>query len=289
MREKDGHLPRTGIIRTIEDDFDLSGIAESGQCFRWEAADDGAYRIIALDRCVYVTGAGGRNYLFECGEKEFAAVWEPYFDLKQSYRDIRERIDRNADPFLYKAAGREKGIRILRQDPWEMLITSVITQNRNIPAIRRSVEMICGMCGDRKTDSRGQDYYAFPSPENLARLTEEDQLKCRLGYRAKYVRAAAEAVASGKISLPELRAMPWRDAVRELTGLYGIGEKVACCVALFGLHMLDAFPRDVWINRVLQNEYPQGYPFETYSPYNGVYQQYMFYYCRNIVPDQYSL
>ncbi len=267
---------------TITDDFSLSGIAESGQCFRWSRTDENTFRIIAADQCTYASGIGNRVFRFDCDDKTFSDFWAPYFDLEESYQKIRSRISPRKDPFLRKAMEQEKGIRILRQDPWEMLITSIITQNRNIPAIQRSVALLAEMCGERHLDSRGQEYYAFPLPERLAALSKEDLLSCRLGYRWKYVRAAAETVAEGKIDLLKLRTAPCEDAVQRLTELYGVGNKVASCVALFGLHLLDAFPRDVWINRVLAHEYPDGYPFEAYSPYNGVYQQYMFaYYRRN--------
>ena len=265
---------------TITDDFDLGKIAESGQCFRWRKADDTTWRIIAGDRCVYVSALGGGRYRFDCDEDGFRAFWARYFDLDENYQGIRERLARAGDPFLLAAMEQQKGIRILRQDPWETLITFIITQNRNIPAIRRSVELLALACGNRRSDSRGLEYYAFPSPDQLAGLTEAQLAECRLGYRWKYVRAAAEAVQQGTVRLEEIQSSGCGETVRVLASLYGIGNKVASCIALFGFHQLDAFPRDVWINRILDREYPDGYPFEQYSPYNGVCQQYMFAYYR---------
>ncbi len=280
LREKESEVGH-GVTIEIQDDFDLHRIAVSGQCFRWSWLNDHTVRIIAADQCVHVTEAGNHLYHFDCDEESFRSFWHPYFDLDEEYRAIREQIDPAADPFLWTAASMETGIRILRQDPWEMLITSVITQNRNIPAIQRSIEMLSEMAGEKKMDNRGMTYYAFPLPERIASLAEDQLIACKLGYRWKYVHAVAEAVHQHRIDLSALRCINCSDAIRELTGLYGIGNKVASCVALFGLHHLDAFPRDVWINRVLENEYPNGYPFEQYSPYNGVYQQYMFAYYRN--------
>ena len=157
-----------------------------------------------------------------------------------------------------------------------MLVTFIISQNRNIPAIRRSVELLAEQCGEKRKDSRGEVYYAFPTPEAVAALSEEDLNHCRLGYRCRYVHAAALSVLRGEISLEPLRDADEETTVAALTGLLGVGVKVANCVSLFGLHHLNAFPRDVWVNRVLAREYPKGYPFEAYSPYNGIYQQYMF-------------
>ena len=265
----------------ISDDLDLRKIAESGQCFRWRQNNEHSWRIIAADHCVYVTALDETEYLFECDEDTFHAVWERYFDLQMSYRAIRERIAPEGDPFLYTAAEHEKGIRILRQDPWEMLVSFIISQNRNIPAIQRSIELLAEMCGGVKTDSRGEAYRAFPSPEAIAALSEQELKACRLGYRWKYIQAAAHAALHGDFCPAGLRDCTCDEAVRQLTALYGVGHKVASCVALFGLHQLDAFPKDVWINRILANEYPDGYPFDRYSPYNGVYQQYMFAYYRH--------
>ncbi len=298
------------MIKQISDDFDLEKIAESGQCFRWEKAeaaessphffpentdltesgspaDKGSststYRIIAGKSCLYITALDERQgiYALDCSEEDFSGFWHRYFDLGENYRRIRERIDPEKDPFLREAAAQEKGIRILRQDPWEMLITFIISQNKNIPGIRRCVELLARSCGEKRMDSRGVPYYSFPTPREAASLSEEALADCRLGYRCKYVKAAAEAVLAEKIDLDQLSAADEKTAISSLTALYGVGVKVANCVSLFGLHHVDAFPIDVWIKRILAQEYPDGYPFEQYSPYNGIYQQYMFAYYRH--------
>ncbi len=269
------------IRRVIDDDLDLRKIADSGQCFRWTVQDERTVRIIAAGRCLYAVDLGGGAFAFDCDDAGFADLWHGYFDLDEDYAAIRGRIDPAADPFLWRAAEHGKGIRILRQDPWETLVSFIISQNRNIPAIRRSVELLCEMCGTRKTDARGGPFFAFPEPERIAALSEDDLKACKLGYRWRYVREAARTVLRGGIDLPALSRRPCSEAVEALCALDGVGPKVAGCVALFGLHQPDAFPRDVWINRVLRNEYPGGFPFDRYSPYNGVYQQYMFAYYRD--------
>ena len=139
-----------------------------------------------------------------------------------------------------------------------MLITFIISQNRNIPAIRNSVELLAARCGDKRTDSRGEDFYAFPEPSALAALPESDLKSCKLGYRCKYVHAAAEAVSSGDIDLLSLLAADEASTINALTKLFGVGTKVANCVSLFGLHHINAFPVDVWIRRVLDEQYPNG-------------------------------
>ena len=255
--------------------------ASVSQSFPARGTDSCTYRIIAGKSCLYITDLGNGFFELDCSENEYSRFWQDYFDLKEDYRSIRRRIDPDQDPFLWEAAEHEKGIRILRQDPWEMLITFIISQNRNIPAIRRSVELLSETCGEKKTDSRGLEYYAFPEPAALAALTEKELSDCRLGYRCKYVHAAAKAVEDGEIVLNSLREADDAAATDALTGLFGVGIKVASCVSLFGLHHIDSFPIDVWMKRILAEQYPEGYPFDRHSPYNGIYQQYMFAFYRH--------
>ena len=276
------------MIVRIADDFDLDMIADSGQCFRWEKKDGLVYRIIAGDRCLYLSAADDDEdrpsecFELDCSQDEFDGFWREYFDLEEDYAAIRGRIDPEEDPFLFRAAEHEKGIRILRQDPWEMLVSFIISQNKNIPAIRRSIELLAEACKDARLDQRGEVFYAFPTPERLASLGEDELRSCSLGYRCGYVHAAAEAVLDGVIDLEALKEADEDYTIRSLCRLYGVGVKVANCVSLFGLHHIDAFPVDVWVKRILANEYPDGYPCERYRPYNGVYQQYMFAYYRNL-------
>ena len=264
-----------------EDDLDLLKIAESGQCFRWNKMEDNCFRVIRGEYCVYMEETGEGEYRLDCTEEEFQTVWRPYLDLDLDYRKVRKRVKKRKDPFLADACEKEKGIRILRQDPWEMLVSFIISQNKNIPAIKKSIEMLSEMAGERKTDRRGETYYAFPTPERIAGLSGQELSDCRLGYRCKYVSAAAEAVLSGSLELGKLTGAGDEEALAALKGIYGVGTKVANCVLLFGLHHLNAFPVDVWIKKVLEEQYPGGYPYEEYSPWNGIYQQYMFAYYRN--------
>jgi len=269
------------MLLHLSDDFNLEKIKDSGQCFRWEKTDDHTYRIVHENSCLYISDLGNDQYDLDCTETEFYSVWENYFDLHENYQNIRKKINPETDSFLWTASESQKGIRILRQNPWEMLITFIISQNRNIPAIQKSVKLLSETYGTPAQDSRGLKYFIFPSPEAIALSDEESLNQCRLGYRAKYVRSAAEAVYSQKIDLDSLYQKKEQEVIKELTKLYGIGPKVANCISLFGLHHTDAFPKDVWINRILEKKYPDGYPFSQYSPYNGIFQQYLFAYYRS--------
>ena len=274
----------------ITDDFDLDRIADSGQCFRWkkdDSDDSGAYRIIHKGHCLKIRPLGNAMFRLSCSEDEYREIWHDYFDFGENYRSVRERVSREEDPFLADACEYGKGIRILRQDPWEMLVSFIISQNKNIPAIKKSIELLCETAGKRceNTEQEREDdgQLVFPSPEQILSLSDEALAACRLGYRCRYVKAAASDVAEGKLDLDSLRDAPEEETIKGLMSVCGVGVKVANCISLFGLHHIDAFPIDVWIRRILDNEYPSGYPKERYSPYNGIYQQYMFYYYRNLM------
>ena len=319
----------------ITDDFDLDRIADSGQCFRWQKEASGAYRIIHKEYCLRIRPVKDGIFELSCSEEEFRDVWHDYFDLGTDYRAVRGCISKEEDPFLYKACEYGKGIRILRQDPWEMLISFIISQNKNIPAIKKSIELLCEAAGRYREDAcdfggdacdaSGGGYHLFPSPEEILALSDETLAACRFGYRCRYVKAAAADVAEGRLDLSSLQsesgpyekagsevagcetvshetgsseaagcetasngAGDYETTISALTNVLGVGIKVANCISLFGLHQIDAFPVDVWIRRILENEYPEGYPKEKYSPYNGIYQQYMFYYYREMTkrPDK---
>lgn len=265
----------------IDDDFDLQKIADSGQCFRFNNCLDG-YSVVAGDKYVFIRQTSENKYDFACTEKEYEEYWKKYFDLELGYREVRKRISKDEDEYLFNASEYGKGIRILRQDPWEMLISFIISQRKNIPAIKASIEKICALAGRRiSTDPEGKEVYSFPTPWELSGVPLQKLTECSLGYRDKYVQRAAADINSGAVDLKALEKLNDSELLSALLELYGVGVKVANCEILFGYHRLNAFPKDVWINRVLEYKYPNGFDFEKYEPYNGIMQQYLFYYSRN--------
>ena len=260
----------------IKNDYiDLKQIAESGQCFRWKKICPGRYFVISDGRtaCFFQEKTGIRILCHEKDEEYF----RKYLDLDTDYEKIIEQIDPE-DRFLSGAAKMGKGIRILRQDLWEMIISFLISQQNNITRIKKCIENISREFGVRKTSSTGAEYYAFPTAEALALATEEQLRECNLGYRAKYVLDTARKVCFGDIPLNSLHDMTYKAARKELLGLYGVGEKVADCICLFGLHQLDAFPVDTHIRQALDAHYKRGFPNRRYKGCRGVMQQYIFYY-----------
>ena len=267
------------MIVSIPADFDLDLIVHSGQCFRPGQMADGRYRFIHRDNLLYIAQSGDGKYEISCTREEWSAVWSEYFDLTRDYGQVRNQIPR-FDGFLSVAAARCTGLRILRQDPWETLISFIISQRKTIPAIRTSIERLCRRFG-RPIPDGDPDCYGFPAPEALSRATPEELADCGLGYRAQYIHEAAAAAASGAVDLSSLASLSDADLLQELMKIRGVGTKIANCVCLFSYARVNCAPVDVWISRVLDLYYAGKSPFETYASDAGIFQQYMFVYCQS--------
>jgi N-glycosylase/DNA lyase len=262
-------------------ELDIRKIADSGQCFRLTEIEPDFWCLIALGKCLMIRELACREYEFDCTKSEFRQIWNDYFDIQSDYSVWRKSVPWN-DLFLTRAVEFGDGIRILRQDPWEMLVTFIISQRKNIPAIKRCVEALCRRFGQ---EIGGTGLYAFPSANVLAGLEESDYCECALGYRLPYIRAAAKIVSDGELDLAALAQMSPEDLpdsalLSLLLQVPGVGAKVAGCVMLFGFHRLGAFPVDVWIEKVIREYYSGNFPLELYSGFAGVIQQYIFYYAR---------
>ncbi len=266
-------------------DMDLRQIAASGQCFRMEEREPGVFSVIAGRRYLEI-GLGEQADRFEyfCEPEEFETFWRRYFDLETDYGSIKAQISEE-DEYLKQAALSGWGIRILRQELWEMIITFIISQQNNIPRIKRCVRLLCERYGEIMHNFRGETYFAFPEPEALASAELDELLACNLGYRARYVKETAQMVMEGLVSLDSLCQMKHEEAKKELLKLCGVGVKVAECVCLFALHHVDAFPVDTHIAQVLELHYPGGFPFRQYRGAAGIMQQYIFFYEVNQTPQ----
>lgn len=264
------------MIKLTVENFNAAQICQSGQCFRMNEKSDMHFSVIAGGRYLELEQQG-KECTFYCDEIEFHDFWKEYFDLEEDYASYIDKISTN-DTYLTCAAEFGCGIRILRQDLWEMIVSFLISQQNNIARIRRCIGNICEKYGERLVNAKGEEYYAFPAPEALAGLEEDALMECNLGYRSKYVVRAAKSVVSGECDLEAIRQMSYKRAKEELLKLYGVGEKVADCICLFALHHLEAFPVDTHINQALQKHYKRGFPMRRYRGCQGVLQQYIFYY-----------
>lgn len=266
----------THMITIKTDHFDLGQICDSGQCFRMKELQDGIYEVISRDRYLRLWQQEGQT-IFVCSQEEFDSYWKEYFDLQNDYGCYLEKINPR-DTYLTQAADMAKGVRILKQDLWEMIVTFLISQQNNIKRIHRCIDMMCETYGKKCMAADGAVYYAFPEPEVLAPLADDALMTCNLGYRSKYVVRTARAVQSGEIDLEKIKEMTFPKAKEELLKCFGVGEKVADCICLFSLHDLDAFPVDTHIRQVLDAHYRRGFPNRRYKGFRGVMQQYIFYY-----------
>lgn len=245
-------------------DFELSETLDCGQAFRWEECDDG-YRGIALNRPLTISKHGDEITLHDTSEEDFISFWNNYFDLDTDYGALKKLY--SDDETLRLACDFAGGIRLLRQDCWEALISFIISQNNNIPRIKGIISRLCEM------------FDGFPTAKRLAVLTPDDLSPIRSGFRAKYIIDAAKRVASGEINTDELKTLPIADARVKLMTITGVGPKVAECVLLYGCYRTEAFPVDVWIKRVMTDYYPEGFP-QKYKETAGIAQQYLFHYIR---------
>jgi N-glycosylase/DNA lyase len=242
-------------------------------------SESGNYNLVAFGKYLEIQQTND-NISFDCSQEEFDNIWKKYFDMDTDYGAIIDSIDSN-DNYLAMAAEYGNGIRILRQDLWEMIISFIISQQNNIKRIRKCINILCERYGEKKVNENGVEYYDFPTPQRLSEATLEELFSCNLGYRSRYVRETASAVYHNDIDLDSLYDKDYLSARKDLLKLCGIGAKVADCICLFALHKTEAFPIDTHINKVLATQYTNGFPFEKYADYSGILQQYIFYYDLN--------
>lgn len=272
-------------------DFDLDHIFDCGQCFRWERNEDGSYTGTAFGKITRMIWDFGEQKLRICDAtpEDFQKIWHGYLDLDRDYAAIKTYLAER-DPVIRDAIKFGSGIRILNQSKWETLLSFLISQNNNIPRIRRCINLLAETMGHEIGRYDGKYYYALPSAKTLAQASVKDLAPCRLGYRAVYLINTAKMVtAEGpevlqNLSDPEIAA---DEACHRLCRYSGVGPKVANCVALFGMGKMDSFPIDVWVRKVMHRLYGIGQgdvramadlAAERFSPYGGIAQQYLFYY-----------
>ena len=253
--------------------FNLQETFECGQCFRWLPGDDGSYTGVVRQNVITLRTDGDDLLVAGLDQAEAEQRLIPYLALDEDYAAIQEQFRRNAQ--LAQAVDYARGIRVLRQDRWEALCSFILSQNNNIKRIKGIIARLCESFGE----PLGGGDYAFPGPEALASLSEEDLAPLRCGFRARYVLDAARKVAGGEVDLDAVAALPTEEAAVELQAICGVGIKVAHCALLYGFHRIECLPVDVWMRRVMATLYPNGLPQEL-LPYAGIAQQYLFHYSR---------
>ncbi len=274
--ERDGYLE---ILDT--QDFDIRHILECGQIFRFEKADFG-YKIYAKDQKIEVIC---QKVGFKIFSQNLDFV-KKYFDLCNNYANIKSDLLKSS--LMNRAISYGYGIRILNQDPLEMIISFIISANNNIPRIKKIIGALCKKAG---TDMG--DYYAFPTLDQLAELTEADYREMGCGYRSTYLVDTVRSLTSG-FDIEEIAGMPTDMARNRLMSLKGVGRKVADCILLFAYHKTDVFPTDTWIVKLYHDWYGEDRPAAFVSTYftrlfdvnSGYAQQYVYYEKMNNRGDQ---
>jgi N-glycosylase/DNA lyase len=258
-------------------DFSLKDTFECGQCFRWKLISENKYIGIAYGKPLIIEQKEDCIRLYINGN-EFREFWKDYFDLDRDYNKIRKIIQ--YDEFLRKASKYGRGIKILKQEPWETFCSFIISQQNNIPRIKNIVERISEKYGN-VINKYGMEFYDFPSPEKFIEIGISGLKEFSLGYRDVYLIDAAYTVFNKEIDLESLKYVSSEQSLKELIKFKGVGSKVANCVNLFSLQHIDSFPIDVWIQRVIDVYYNGHIDIIPYKEVAGIVQQYMFYYIRN--------
>lgn len=261
----------------MDNNLNLNTISNSGQCFRFNRiAHNNSSELFLIrhsDKGVLVRqdNDGSLSYV-GANAREIDTIWKPYLDMDTDYQPIYDKINQSDDRFLKSALEYSSGMRILRQDFWETLVSFIISQNSNIPKIKAVIEILCARYG-KPTKVGGIETYTFPTKEELDRqiITISGLDGAGLGYRQKYLYALIKADSSAIV--PEYD---------KLLKLYGVGPKVASCALLYGNHDMTQFPIDTWMKKLIDDVYGGHFDVEPYREWAGFVQQIMFYYYRHL-------
>ncbi|MDR1796669.1 MAG: 8-oxoguanine DNA glycosylase [Clostridiales Family XIII bacterium] len=276
-------------------DFDARQTFECGQCFRWARERDGSYTGVVQGHFANVRYDNEEDTLtvwsdyMPKSEGLRARFWRDYLDLDRDYASIKRKLSLG-DPVMEEAVFRAGGIRVLHQEPWETLVSYLISQNNNIPRIRGCIEMLCRSFGQRLGTFSGRELYAFPTIRTLSQLYEEDIDVCKIGYRARYLAELSRQVdVDGGAFLATGETADAEKMEGYLLSLSGVGPKVAHCVMLFSMRKFDRFPIDVWVHRAMHRLYGfaeedeegmRAFAGERFGALAGFAQMYLFYYMR---------
>lgn len=281
---------RTVKIEGLEN-FLISQIFDCGQCFRFDPVAEPHHLSeiegVAFGRYIRLWQDSPDSVtICNTTAEEYEHIWKHYLALDADYSEIRRDIaakfaaaSGGADTVMPRAMECGSGIRILRQEPWETVCSFIVSQNNNIPRIKKIIAAMCRAYGE-KIFFGGEVYYSFPTAKALAEAGESAIFELRTGFRAKYIYDAACKAASGELDYGAIMAASPERAQELLCKIKGVGPKVAACAMLFGFDKTEAFPIDVWIKRVLAKYYPNGLDISALGKYAGIAQQYLFYYER---------
>ncbi len=267
------------------EEFNPEVIMNSGQVFRMKKETNGAdgipdtYSACSGDNDIYFyLNTKNDTWDFVCEEDQWD-FWQRYFDFDTDYVAYNNKIRKSSDKYLKDALKDSFGMRILRQDLWEVFISYVISQNNNIPKIKKSIQILC---------ERYSDGIHFPKPEVLAFVPETELMDgTALGYRADYIIGISKAVMEGRLDIEAISQLPYEQAYEKLLEIKGIGPKVANCIMLYGFHFMESYPIDTWMKKIINEDYKDyskndylEYINSSYGGFQGYVQQLQFYHKR---------
>ncbi len=262
-----------GYFFASQEPFSLFHTFECGQCFRWNAVSENEYIGIANGRPLYARQEEN-GIFFSCTKEEFEKEWFTYFDLQRSYSPLESIFTQNE--FMTRAVEYGRGLRILKQDPWETLVSFLISQCNNIPRIKKIIETLCRLLGE-PVSFAGHTLYTFPSSSILAQCNADDLAPLKAGYRTAYLLDAAQKVCAEGFDFAMLGSLSTEEARDRILSFHGVGRKVADCFLLFGAGKMDAFPIDTWMKKVYA-QYALPLQNGVFGDYAGIAQQYIFHY-----------
>ena len=277
--------------------LDIGKTFDCGQCFRFDEVKTSRHEVeyagVAFGKHVSFAQDGDELFVYNSDERDFYDVWSRFLALDADYAEInRDILAHSSGTVMDEAMEYGRGIRILRQDPFEATVSFIISQNNNIPRIKKIIESLSASCGEpievsdeMLLHSSGlSSMRAFPSRDAIAALGEEGLYALKVGFRAKYINDAMLRLGDGSLLLDKVgESEKTADSIAALCAVKGIGLKVASCIALFGMGRYDAFPVDVWMKRVGEKYFssdPTDFSGERFGKYAGIAQQYLFYYER---------
>lgn len=277
--------------------FDIGKIFDCGQCFRFDKVKNSIHQKefsgIAFGRLVSFAQDGDVIFIYGSDLRDFEEIWKRYLDIERDYDAVCEDILSNCDnEALKEAIEYGKGIRILSQDPFECVISFIISQNNNIPRIKKIIEALCAKCGSKiqpdgemeKHLSGKSSLCSFPDAQAIYSLGVDGLFELKTGFRARYIYDAVFQALQGGLSFDKImNEQEIEKCIQALCVVKGIGNKVASCILLFGFGKYNAFPIDVWMKRVAAKyfaDFEEKLSWERFGSYAGIAQQYLFYYER---------
>ena len=269
----------------IKNNFDLKSTITCGQIFRFKVMED-KYIVILNDRVISLKENGDYIIIESSDNNNLENVVNDYFDLNRDY-DLIEKNILKCDKKIKDALIFSRGLKMIHQNPFETLIAYIISQNNRVPSIANALNLISKNYG-RKIVFDNEEYYLFPTIEDLEKLSINDFRNCKVGFRDKYLYEIMRSIESNKLDLNKIYNMNSDEALKYLISFKGIGNKVASCILLFAYQKFDVYPIDTWVKKYMKDDYNiegeskiKEFTYNTYKEYSGLAIQYMFNYKRN--------